>query len=284
MSLLDVAIAGGGPGGLATAHALHRALPNLKIKVFEGTGKMTAQGAGVLVNLNGLAALQAIDPAIEQRIVERGSRDALVQIEHTNLLGEPLDGLAGSGLPPTDMKYPSPISEEFRIRYGRNMCFLGWHEIRQALADALPQGTVELGTKVTGYTKEEDETLSVNFEGEREAVRARILVGADGYFSRVREAMLGDGPPTFLDRVTWRTRVPHGPGLPPMTISRYIFPVPTTTTIAKRTATMTTTSINDKDISFNSNNNHDDDNDKDHNPNYNHHSNQETEREDEPIL
>lgn len=44
------------------------------------------------------------------------------------------------------------------------MCLLGWHEIRQALADALPDGVVELGTKVTGYNEEDDETLSVSFE------------------------------------------------------------------------------------------------------------------------
>jgi hypothetical protein len=50
------------------------------------------------------------------------------------------------------------------FRYGRNMCILGWHEIRQALADALPDGVVELGTKVTGYTEEDDETVTVNFE------------------------------------------------------------------------------------------------------------------------
>jgi 2-polyprenyl-6-methoxyphenol hydroxylase-like FAD-dependent oxidoreductase len=47
-----------------------------------------------------------------------------------------------------------------------------------------------------------------------EPVQARILIGADGYFSRVRECMLGDGPPAFEGRVTWRTRVSHGRGLP----------------------------------------------------------------------
>jgi 2-polyprenyl-6-methoxyphenol hydroxylase-like FAD-dependent oxidoreductase len=31
--MLDVAIAGGGPGGLACAHALRRAMPHVSVKV-----------------------------------------------------------------------------------------------------------------------------------------------------------------------------------------------------------------------------------------------------------
>lgn len=35
--------------------------------MFEGTKKLSAQGAGVLINVNGFAALHAIDPVIERR-------------------------------------------------------------------------------------------------------------------------------------------------------------------------------------------------------------------------
>jgi salicylate hydroxylase len=35
-----------------------------------------------------------------------------------------------------------------------------------------------------------------------------MLVGADGYFSRVRAQMLGDGPPEFTGNVMWRARFP----------------------------------------------------------------------------
>lgn len=44
------------------------------------------------------------------------------------------------------------------------MRILGWHEIRQILADALQPNVLELGAKVAGYTEEEDGTLSVHLE------------------------------------------------------------------------------------------------------------------------
>lgn len=48
--------------------------------------------------------------------------------------------------------------------------------------------------------EEDSEGLTVHFEGEGAqslAVRAKVLVGADGYFSAVRQQCLGDGPPDF---------------------------------------------------------------------------------------
>lgn len=35
-----------------------------------------------------------------------------------------------------------------------------------------------------------------------------MLVGADGYFSKVRQQMLGDGPPEFTGNIMWRARFP----------------------------------------------------------------------------
>lgn len=44
-------------------------------------------------------------------------------------------------------------------------------------------------------------------------VRAKVLIGADGYFSAVREQCLGDGPPDFAVRPSC-----HGPRCCPFTI------------------------------------------------------------------
>ncbi len=59
----DVAIIGGGPSGLATAHALSKALrPGAKIAVFERAPAITVpRGAGLGLEVNGLKALRAID-------------------------------------------------------------------------------------------------------------------------------------------------------------------------------------------------------------------------------
>jgi 2-polyprenyl-6-methoxyphenol hydroxylase-like FAD-dependent oxidoreductase len=34
-----------------------------------------------------------------------------------------------------------------------------------------------------------------------------MVVGADGWFSNVREQLLGDGPPTFKDAIVFRARM-----------------------------------------------------------------------------
>lgn len=39
-------------------------------------------------------------------------------------------------------------------------------------------------------------------------VQAKVLIGADGYFSGVRAQMLNDGPPEFTGNVMWRARFP----------------------------------------------------------------------------
>ena len=44
----------------------------------------------------------------------------------------------------------------------------------------------------------EDETgVTVHFDRGQPSVHAKVLVGADGYFSRIRKQCLNDGPPLF---------------------------------------------------------------------------------------
>ena len=40
-------------------------------------------------------------------------------------------------------------------------------------------------------------------------MRTRLLIGSDGYFSRVRAQLLGDGPPPFTGNIMWRARLPQ---------------------------------------------------------------------------
>ena len=44
---------------------------------------------------------------------------------------------------------------------------------------------------------EDEHGVTLHFNREQPAVRAKLLVGADGYFSKVRSQCLDDGPPTF---------------------------------------------------------------------------------------
>ena len=45
--------------------------------------------------------------------------------------------------------------------------------------------------------EEDEEGVTVHFDHGQPSVHAKILIGADGYFSRVRKQCLNDGPPMF---------------------------------------------------------------------------------------
>ena len=55
--------------------------------------------------------------------------------------------------------------------------------------------------------------MTLTFEDGSQAT-SKLLVGADGYFSKVRQQTLQDGAPDFAETVFWRARVPWREGLP----------------------------------------------------------------------
>ena len=47
------------------------------------------------------------------------------------------------------------------------------------------------------HYEETEDGVTLHFDKGQPLVHAKVLVGADGYFSRVRTQCLNDGPPTF---------------------------------------------------------------------------------------
>ena len=47
------------------------------------------------------------------------------------------------------------------------------------------------------HYEEDQDGVTIHFDRDQAPVRAKVLVGADGYFSKVRTQCLNDGPPTF---------------------------------------------------------------------------------------
>ena len=60
-------------------------------------------------------------------------------------------------------------------------------------------GCVLGGIQMKHY-EEHDEGVTLHFDHGQPSVRAKLLVGADGYFSKIRSQCLDDGPPTFVVR------------------------------------------------------------------------------------
>ncbi|DBA89386.1 TPA: hypothetical protein ACH3X2_004746 [Trebouxia sp. C0005] len=206
-SELDVAIVGGGPGGLASAAAIVSALGNgVRVKVYESMKGYRLQGSGVGLNANAQRALEAIDPDLLARFRCHGT---LVNSSKLfNLQGD----FTG--------QYRSFKEDQAKLedKYGIRPFVLGWHEIRQLLYEHLPPDLVEFDKQLTHYDSDKD-GVTLHFDRGQPSVHAKVLVGADGYFSKVRAQCLDDGPPQFANMVMWRARIGWQEGMPEPNVS-----------------------------------------------------------------
>lgn len=172
---LDVAIIGGGPGGLTLAHGLRRA--GLAVRVFEKDPVRAdyLQGFRMRIRQRGLDALQAcLPPSHFAAFLDTLGR-APVETVHVDETLRPLPGFNGPRDPessPDDTHLEKSVS---RIT------------LRQILLAGL-EDVLETGAIFAGY-EEDAEGVTVRFEGGR-TVRAALLVGADGAGSRVRAQRL----------------------------------------------------------------------------------------------
>ena len=72
---------------------------------------------------------------------------------------------------------------------------MGWCELRDGLADHVPTTAVELGRRFSHLEQHQDH-VTVHFRSSA-SIDAKIVVGADGIFSKVRQQTLNDGLPQF---------------------------------------------------------------------------------------
>ncbi|PRW39250.1 FAD NAD(P)-binding domain-containing [Chlorella sorokiniana] len=199
---LDVAIVGGGPGGLAAAQALLVASPGLRVAVFERS-TLRPRGASLAVQPNGIRALEAIQPGLGRRV-------EAIHVETTERRNYTADGqllsvAADDGAAAAFVRQHGPYS------------LVAWHQLQATLAAALPPGVLH---QEAAFARNEEAAAGVtlHFHGEqRPPMTAQLLIGADGAQSGVRQQLLEDGPPSFLGSAIWRGVAPEpswwpGPG------------------------------------------------------------------------
>jgi len=184
---LDIAIVGGGIGGLAAAVLLSQ--NGHRVRVYEQATRFARVGAGIQMTPNAMKVLRRI-----------GVETALRKIAFQSPLG--ISREWDSGVVTNELK----IGAEIEARYGAPYLFMHRADLHAAIYAAVPAGIVTLGRKLAALDVGAQHT-SLLFEGGGR-VTADVVIGADGVHSLIRETMLGPEQPRFTGRVAYRTTFP----------------------------------------------------------------------------
>ena len=189
---LDVAIVGGGIGGLFAANAL--LAQGLRVAVYEQAPEIGEVGAGVFLTPNSVRHLQRIGlgPAVEKWGARVGADSRYFRHD-------------GAPIAPVQVTDSS----------GWNATF-GMHraDLVEMLAAALPASIVHTGHRCTGFDQD-DGKARVSFANGA-SVEADIVIAADGIHSELRPYVFASSRPVFSGSVAYRglvsrDRVPDWP-------------------------------------------------------------------------
>lgn len=184
-SRLNVAIVGGGIGGLFAANAL--IAHGLRVSVYEQAPALGEVGAGVFITPNSVRQLQRVGlgPSVEKWGAKVGP--ASQYFRH--------DGAPIAPVQVTD-------SSGWNATFGMHRA-----DLVEFLAGALPAEVVHTGHRCIGFAQDGD-LARVSFANGAVA-EADIVVGADGIHSELRPHVFPPSRPVFSGSVAYRGAVPY---------------------------------------------------------------------------
>lgn len=187
----QILIAGGGIGGLAAALACSRA--GGAVRLFERAAEFSEVGAGIQLGPNVVKVLQGW-----------GLREALASVAAFPNRLQVRNAVSGHELGVLR------LGDVAVQRYGAPYATIHRADLHGLLLTALKERTgteLNLCCQVEQVAQEEDGVTLQASDGRQ--MQGDILVGADGLWSRVRELLLGDGPPRVTGHLAYRTLVPQ---------------------------------------------------------------------------
>ena len=185
-----ILIAGGGIGGLSTALAL--AAKGFSSLVLEKAPQLGEIGAGIQLGPNAFHCFDTLG-------VGDTARAMAVYIDRLRLM----DAMAGEEICQID------LGEKFRARFRNPYAVIHRGDLHGVLLQACrdnPLVGLRTSAEVVGY--DQDERGITARLGTGEALRGRLLVGADGLWSKVRRQVVGDTPPRVSGHTTYRSVIP----------------------------------------------------------------------------
>ena len=195
MSSLNVAICGGGIGGLSAAIALRQA--GHGVTVFEKTRTFNRVGADVNLTPN---AVFAVDQLGVGDVLRKTAARPTFRISRDGETGQETSRL--------------PMSSAAEEKYGAPQLTIHRADLLEALRAQLSTDTLVLGRAIAGV-KIGGTSATVAFEDATEGT-FDLVVGADGIHSAIRTALWGKDQPKYTGMVSYRGVFPKdtAPDLP----------------------------------------------------------------------
>lgn len=182
----SVLVAGGGIGGLAAAYVLAR--QGLPVTVLEQSSAFGEIGAGI-----------QLGPNIFRMFEYLGLTAAVNDVAYFP------PGLGMNDVRTGEKVVRVPLGDTARAAYGFPYGVIYRADLHQVFLDAveaLPAVTLRTGAKVEAF-EQDGAGVRVTLTG-GEVVEGAALIGADGLWSRVREAIVGDGKPRVSGHIAYR--------------------------------------------------------------------------------
>jgi salicylate hydroxylase len=182
-SPLQVAIVGGGIGGVAAANALLRR--GLNVRVYEQAAALTEVGAGIAIQPNGVRMLRRLGLGAE---LERwGARWIDPQFRRA-------DGAL--------------VAPMWAPGAGTQIEIYGMHraDLLQMLVDRLPPDAIQTGHRCVGFEQDDQRAVLAFENGAR--VEADVVIAADGIHSTLQQYVTPPSPPLPSGSMAYRGLVP----------------------------------------------------------------------------
>jgi salicylate hydroxylase len=183
--MCDVAIVGGGIGGLTLAASLLQ--HSISVEIFEQDTELREIGAGVAIGGNATRLLQGL--GIE--LMEVANVPPAIEFRRWR------DG---------GLLWSHPIGEWYRQEVGAPLLTLHRGTLQRLLAAAVPLECVRLDHRLVGLS-DESGGVRLHFEKGDEVV-ATVVAGVDGVLSAARRYVSGNVAPTHSGEIGFRGVIP----------------------------------------------------------------------------
>lgn len=175
-----VNIIGAGIGGLTTALTLKQ--KGLNVKIFESSAEIKPVGAGIILANNAMQVLKKL--GIQDKIEKAGNKISFMKITDTQLKNISIVNLT-----------------EYEKKYGVHNVAIHRGELQKILANEIGYDNIILAKRLCKIEKAE--IFKLTFE-DNTTIESKIVIGADGLKSVVRNQLFGKSTLRNANQICWR--------------------------------------------------------------------------------